>query len=169
MLSKRIPSTRLVPTFTNQGSSTSVSFTPHEWAVICKIDERRSIEALAGVLGMSAFEVSKLLYGLVTAGLVELKEDLSALETTRFSGMSAAELAESAKRIEDQARELLSSHGKLMEVEETSRRARSEMAAGRGVDAVVELIRSLEQLVSGALGPNQSRIFLERVHQLLGA
>ncbi|NJL26673.1 MAG: DUF4388 domain-containing protein [Thermoanaerobaculia bacterium] len=75
VLSKRIPSTRLVPVFTNQGSSTSVSFTPHEWAVICKIDERRSIEQLAAVLGMSAFEVCKLLYGLVTAGLIELREN----------------------------------------------------------------------------------------------
>ena len=47
VLSKRIPSTRLVPIFTNQSSSTSISFTPNEWAVICKIDERRSIDELA--------------------------------------------------------------------------------------------------------------------------
>ncbi|RMH19780.1 MAG: DUF4388 domain-containing protein [Acidobacteria bacterium] len=169
VLSKRIPSTRLIPIFTNQGSSTSVSFTPNEWAVICKIDERRSIEELAAVLGLSPFEVCKLLYGLVTAGLVELKENLGQLQVDRLQQMSAAELAAAAEQIEAQARDLLASHAKAPEVETTAQRVRTEMEAGRGADAIVDLIRSLEQVVSSALGPNQSRAFLERVNQLLAA
>jgi hypothetical protein len=169
VLSKRIPSTRLVPVFTNQGSSTSVSFTPHEWAVICKIDERRSIEELAQVLGMSAFEVCKLLYGLVTAGLVGLKESLGAEQTERLKQMSPAELSTVIQRIYAEAKGLLASHDKASEVEATARHTKSEMESGRGIDAVLDMIRSLEQVVSSALGPNQSRVFLERVNQLLGA
>src|SRR4029079_13986030 len=66
VLSKRIPSTRLVPVFTQKSSNTSVSFTPQEWALICKIDERRSIEEIAVGLGQSPFETCKILYGLIT-------------------------------------------------------------------------------------------------------
>ena len=167
VLSKRIPSTRLVPVFTNQSSSTSISFTPNEWAVICKIDERRTIEELAGVLGLSAFEVCKLLYGLVTASLIELKENLGPLQADRLQRMSPAELATVAERIHQQARELLANHEKLPELEATTRRTKTEMESGRGFDAVIDMIRSLEQVVSAALGPNQSRVFLERVNQQL--
>lgn len=167
VLSKRIPSTQMVPIFTNAGSSTSVSFTPHEWAVICKIDERRSIEDLASVLGLSAFEVCKLLYGLVTAGLVELKEGLGQLQTERLRQLGGSELSGIAQRVYEQARALLANHEKLPELEATTRKTKSEMEAGRGPDAVLDMIRSFEQLVSGALGPNQARVFLERVNQLL--
>jgi DNA-binding MarR family transcriptional regulator len=167
VLSKRIPSTHLIPVFTNQSSSTSISFTPQEWSVICKIDERRSIDEIAAALGLSAFEVCKLLYGLVTAGLVELKESLGQLQTERLKQMSASELALAAKGIFEQARALLANHDRLSEVEATTRRTQSEMESGRGFDAVLDMIRSIEQVVSSALGPNQSRVFLERVNQQL--
>ncbi len=169
VLSKRIPSTGLVPIFTNQSSSTSISFTPNEWAVICKIDERRSIEDLAAVLDISAFEVCKLLYGLVTANLVELKEPIGSLQTDRLQKMSPVELASIAQVIQEQARELLVNHEKLTELEATTHRTRIEMESGRGFDAVLDMIRSLEQVVSSALGPNQSRAFLERVNQQLSS
>lgn len=168
VLSKRIPSTRMVPMFTNQGSSTSVSFTPHEWVVIRKIDERRSIEELANVLGMSAFEVCKVLYGLVTAGLIELKEGGGQMDMGRLREMSATELADVIQKIHGEAETCLANQeSKKPELLATTRRAQTEMESGQGADAVVDYIRSCEQMVSSAEGPNQSRIFLERAHQLL--
>lgn len=168
VLSKRIPSTRLVPVFTNQSSSTSVSFTPQEWQVICKVDERRSIDELASVLGASAFEVCKLLYGLVTAGLVELREPLGQLQAERLRAMAPPELALAAKGIHEQAKALLAGNEKESELDAAASRAQSEMQSGRGFDAVLDMIRSLERILSAALGPNQSRVFLERVNQQLG-
>src|SRR3982750_1351095 len=112
VLSKRIPSTRLVPGFTNQGATTSVSLTPQEGSLICKIDERRSIEEVAIGLGMSPFEVCKLLYGLITSGLVTLHEDLSRLRTERLHTLSPEELAAVADTIHGQARDLLSGHSR---------------------------------------------------------
>ncbi len=168
VLSKRIPSTRVVPVFTSQGSGTSVSFTPREWSVICKIDERRTIEQLAGVLGMSAFDVCKLLYGLVTAGLVELQESSGAVQAGRLENLTTAELVTTAGKIYEQARTLLAANpDKLSEIEATSQRTQTEMESGRGTQAVLDLITSLEQVVSAALGPNQSRLFVDRVNQLL--
>ena len=169
VLSKRIPSTRLIPIFTNQSSSASISFTPQEWQVICKIDERRSIDELATVLGVSAFEVCKLLYGLVTAGLVELKEPLGQIPAERLKHMSSSELVLAAKGIYGHAHALLGDSDRLAELEATTRRTQSEMESGRGFDAVLDMIRSVEQVVSSARGPNSSRTFLERINQQLSS
>jgi len=146
ILSKRIPSTRLVPVFTHQATTTSVSLTPQEWALICKIDERRTIEEVAVGLGMSPFEVCKLLYGLITS--VEL-------------------LAAVAERIHGQARELLSGHSRQSDLDIPFRMSKAEMDAGRGVEAILDLVRAEEKVVSAALGPNQSKTFLSRVDQIL--
>ncbi len=45
--------------------------------------------------------------------------------------------------------------------------SKAEMDAGRGVEAVLDLVRAEEKVVSAALGPNQSKSFLDRVAQLL--
>lgn len=167
ILSKRIPSTRLVPVFTQHATTTSVSLTPQEWALICKIDERRSIEEVAVGLGMSPFEACKLLYGLITSGLVTLNEDLSRLRTERLHTLPAEELAAVADAIHGQARNLLSGHSRQNELDIPFRMSKAEMDAGRGVEAILDLVRAEEKVVSAALGPNQSKAFLSRVAQLL--
>lgn len=167
VLSKRIPSTSLVPVFTTQVATTSVSFTPGEWQLICKIDERRSIDEIAAGLGMSPFDACKLLYGLLTSGLVTLRETLGPAETDRLKKMTPAELETTAAGIHRQARELLGGHEKVADLDSVYRMSKAEMDHGREVDAVLDLIRSEEKVVSGALGPNQSKTFLERVGALL--
>ena len=167
ILSKRIPSTRLVPVFTQHATTTSVSLTPQEWALICKIDERRSIEEVAVGLGMSPFEACKLLYGLITSGLVSLNEDLSRLSTERLHTLPPEELAAVADAIHQQARSLLSGHPRQNELDIPFRMSRAEMDAGRGVEAILDLVRAEEKVVSAALGPNQSKAFLSRVAQIL--
>ena len=167
VLSKRIPSTRLVPVFTQQATRTSVSLTAQEWSLVCKIDERRSIEEIAIGLDMSPFEACKLLYGLITSGLVALKEDLSRLRTERLGKMSPEDLSRLAEAIHQQGRALLSGHAKQADLETPYRMSRAEMDAGRGPEAVLDLVRSEEKVVSAALGPNQSKVFLDRITQLL--
>jgi hypothetical protein len=168
VLSKRIPSTRLVPVFTNQATTTSVSLSPQEWTLVCKVDERRSIEEIAAGLGMSAFETCKLLYGLITSGLMTLKEDLGRLRTDRLKTMTTDQLSRVSETIHQEARNLLGGHDRSAELDSTIRLGKAEIEAGRGPDAVLDLVRSDEKLVSAALGPNQSKAFLERVADLLG-
>lgn len=169
VLSKRIPSTRLVPVFTQKSSNTSVSFTPQEWALVCKVDERRSIDEIAVGLGSSPFDTCKILYGLITSGLIELKENLGRLNTDRLHEMTPDELKEVAGRIHHQAKELLANHDNSPELDKVYRLSRAEFEAGRGVDAILDLIRSEEKTISGALGPNQAKTFLERIQKLLEA
>ena len=66
-----------------------------------------------------------------------------------------------------QAQQLLANHERVAELDTSFRFSRAELEAGRGTDAVLDLIRSQEKVVSAALGPNQSRSFLDRVSQLL--
>jgi hypothetical protein len=167
VLSKRIPSTRLVPVFTNHAATTSVSLTPQEWALICKIDERRSIEEVAVGLDMNPFETCKLLYGLITSGLVTLREDLGRLRTERLHRLDGEQLGQLAESIDQEARTLLSGHYRAAELDAPLRMSKAEMDGGRGVEAVLDLVRAEEKVVSAALGPNQSKAFLDRVAQLL--
>lgn len=169
VLSKKVPSTRLVPVFTDQANTTSVSLTPQEWALICKIDERRSIEEVAIALGTSPFEVCKLIYGLVTSGLLGLKENLEQLRTDRLRQMTAEQLREVVERIHEHAREMMAGHDREAELDGAHRLSRAELEGGRGSDAVLDLVRAEEKVVSAALGPNQAKLFLERVGQLLSA
>jgi len=167
VLSKKIPSTRLVPVFTTEVATTSVSFTPAEWQLICKIDERRSIEEVALGLDTSPFDVCKLLYGLITSGLVALRESLGAGETERLRQMTPEQLASTAEAVHGQAVGLLGDNPKVAELESVYRMTKAEIENGRQVDAVLDLIRSEEKVVSGALGPNQSKTFLDRVATVL--
>ncbi len=169
VLSKRVPSTQLVPVFSAQGSGTSVSFTPSEWTVICKIDERRTIDDLASVLSLSPFEVAKLLYGLITAGLVELREGLDALQLSRIAQLGRPDLERLTAFAADQARALLTDEGGRAEVEQTAEKALKELQRGRGADAVVDLLRNLERIVGAALGPDRGRELLDAVGRQLSA
>ena len=148
VLSKRIPSTRLVPVFTQKSSNTSVSFTPQEWALICKIDERRSIEEIAVGLGVSPFETCKILYGLITSGLVELKEDLSKLHTDRLQRMSVPDLSALADKIHQQARQLVSHPEKAHEL----MRGLDQKEALADLGSAMDYLRSLPEVGKSHIG-----------------
>ena len=141
--------------------------------MVCKIDERRSIEEIAIGLNSDAFEISKTLYGLVTSGLVSLKDDLSRLNTERLARLAPAELAQAADRVHRMTQQIVGSadpsEARAAEVETALRLFRAELDAGRGLDALLDLIRAHEKAVSSALGPHQSRSYLDRVAQLLGS
>ncbi|MCL4838843.1 MAG: DUF4388 domain-containing protein [Thermoanaerobaculia bacterium] len=168
VLSKKIPSTRLVPVFTLQGARTSVSFTPQEWSLVCRIDERRSIDEIAIGLSSSAFEVCKVLYGLVTSGLVTLREDLRRFQSEALQRRTAEELGRMADGVAQTAQQTLAGSDRQGELDAAIRLARAEMGAGRPVDALLDLVRAAEKLISATSGPNQARSFLDRVDQLVG-
>ena len=73
VLEKKVPSVNMVPVFADQVEDAGVSFTPREWRVVRKIDERRDIEAISAQLEQSTFDVAKVIYGLITAGIISLQ------------------------------------------------------------------------------------------------
>jgi uncharacterized protein DUF4388 len=165
VLSKRISSTRLVPVFTHQAKKSSVSLTPGEWGLISRIDERRSIEEIAIALGESPFEVCKLLYGLITSGLVTLEEGFARGLTERLGQLSVEEISGIIEQTYTLARQLWSGESATDGLDAAYRLARAELASGRRADAVLDLVRSAEKALLAAGGANN--VFLERVQALL--
>lgn len=162
ILSKKIESTRMVPVFAPQDRATSVSFTSAEWAVVSKVDERRTIEEIAAGMGQGAFEVCKVIYGLLGSGVLALREDLRRLPIDRMQRMSPDEQERLADQIHRLAQQLMSGQERTGQLEGSLRLARAEMESGRGTDGIVDLVRAHEKIISAALGPNQAKSFLDR-------
>ncbi len=75
ILSRKIPSVDMVPELsTREHRQEQITLNPQEWVLITKIDGVRTITGLARAIGVSPFDVAKVLYGLVTSELVVLRE-----------------------------------------------------------------------------------------------
>jgi hypothetical protein len=79
VLSKKIPSVELVPELqARENRHEQVTLNPQEWILLTRIDGHRSIAEIARLLGVSSFDVAKILYGMITAELVQLKKKADA-------------------------------------------------------------------------------------------
>jgi hypothetical protein len=73
---------------------------PNEWEVLGEIDATKDLRVIAGRLGRSEFEVGKIVYGLVTTGVVEVRDptsgatvqDAGAGEAARYVAQAHASL-----------------------------------------------------------------------------
>jgi tetratricopeptide (TPR) repeat protein len=75
-IADKVPSLSAVPELAPvDGDRASVlDLLPHEWEVLMMIDARRDLRGIAGSLGRSEFEIAKIAYGLVTTGVVALRQ-----------------------------------------------------------------------------------------------
>ncbi|MDX1501155.1 MAG: DUF4388 domain-containing protein [Thermoanaerobaculia bacterium] len=167
VLAKRVPSTALVPVYAETGGRSAISLSPEEWMVVRKIDERRSVEELANEIQMSPFETSKVLYGLITNGLVELQEKLRELPIERLRSMSAEELRAVAQQLQKEVGAYLAGHSRAEELRDVVAAAVARFQESATGEKMVELFRAAERAVSTALGPNQARSFLDKVTGLV--
>ncbi len=165
VLSKRVPSTRLVPVFTEDGGGATITLSPAEWSVIRKTDERRSIEDIAHAVGTSAFEAAKVVYGLITSGLLALAENLRAIPVDQLLEMEDADRRRLAERIRRETGSIVSSHKVPPEVEAALDRETANAVSEPGTDQLIDLIRTAEKAISFARGPNQARSFLDTLAQ----
>lgn len=75
LLSEQIPDTRLVPEFVAPEESQAgrqITLNTSEWMVLAKIDGKRSLKQIASESGMSEYHTCRLLYPLVSNGLIRL-------------------------------------------------------------------------------------------------
>src|SRR5438093_5570540 len=74
VLSKKIPSTDMVPEFVVQEHREGqINLNTSEWLILSKIDGHRSIKAIAAATKLTAFDAAKILYGLIATGLIRLR------------------------------------------------------------------------------------------------
>lgn len=71
VLSKRVPSLDHIPRFqVPEGKRGQINLNTQEWLVLSRINGEASISEIAAAVNMTAFDVAKLLYGLITMGLI---------------------------------------------------------------------------------------------------
>lgn len=75
-IAHHVPSLGMIPVFAPvaDGHEAQLDLLPHEWEVLTMIDGERDLHAIAAALGRSEFEIAKVAYGLVTTGVVELRQ-----------------------------------------------------------------------------------------------
>ncbi len=92
-IAHRVPSLSVVPRLadTRDEQGAQLDLLPHEWQVLAMIDAERDLRAIAAVLGISEFEVAKIVYGLVSTGVVEIRqpERASAMTTAAIEASDA--------------------------------------------------------------------------------
>ena len=67
-----------VPMLSSAGSSSAeMTLDQDQWALLCKVDGERTLGQLARDCGFTTFEAAEVVFGLVTAGLVEVEEPVA--------------------------------------------------------------------------------------------
>ena len=137
-IADKVPHTGVIPLLApaHDDHPSLLDLLPNEWEVLTIIDGARDLRAIAGVLGRSEFDIAKVAYGLVTTGVIALKNP---------EGVSPSDAAP----VEDAGPHIAASAAALAagRVEESLRLARSAIAADPGNAAArLAAARSLAKL-----------------------
>ncbi len=175
VLQRKIPNLDAVPYFLpRESGQDQITLSPQEWAVVTKIDGQLSIKELEAVTGLPAFDVCKVLYGLVTSGLIALRPAGEKGAQTAPTGVAASgppgpslrsllALAENVRRLADDSVGLAGS----VAVEKQYRIARTDIEAGKGMPAVRALVDRLARAISLLEGGDKAGEFLRKVGPLV--
>lgn len=183
VLSKKVPSTEMVPEFVVQDSREGqINLNTSEWLVLSKIDGQRSVKVLAGAAGLSVFDAAKLLYGLIATGLIRLKDagkgappgsarsaPRAATTTTTPLPVNAPlvspELLLKLNRVRDICNAMLGTVGESV-VNKHYQRARQELEKGTGAEAIDEAVQQIARAASILKGPSTTETLLEQLKSL---
>ena len=75
-IAHRVPHLGVIPALatTTAGHAPRLELLPNEWEVLAAIDGDSDLRGVAAALGRSDFEVAHIVYGLLTTGVIELRE-----------------------------------------------------------------------------------------------
>lgn len=164
VLSKKIPSVDHVPELlARENRHEQVTLNPQEWMLITKIDGQRSITEIGRSLNMSSFDVAKILYGMITGELVQLKKKIE-----HDPDHQNGELVDLAARIRAVAEEFIGDSAHKT-IEKHFLHALDGIMNGNGphaVDAMVQEFEKTASLLRGISVTEQLRTRIAEVRQL---
>jgi hypothetical protein len=164
VLSKKIPSVDHVPELlARENRHEQVTLNPQEWMLITRIDGNRSITEIGRTLNISSFEVAKILYGMITAELVQLKK-----KSRRDADEENGELVDLAARIKAIAEECIGDSAHKT-IERHFLHALDGIMNGHGpraVDTMVEEFEKAASLLRGVVVTEQLRSRIAEVRQV---
>jgi hypothetical protein len=169
VLSRKIPSLDLIPFFPpRERGLEQVTLSPHEWILVTRVDGKRSIEEIAAILQWSAFDVSKLLFGMITSGLVALRSPEDGKGESRLDGPpSPVTLLGLAEKIRTVAIEVVGPGGERT-IQKQYAGARTLIERGEGMAAIRSMVEQHSKAISLLKGADVAAMFDEQVRPLLG-
>jgi hypothetical protein len=93
VLARKIPGVDYVPVLKTRDVGEPVTLSPPEWNLIIRVDGRKTVEELARATSSNSFDTAKVLYGLVTADLVEMRSREAAAARPAAAAFTAAHAA----------------------------------------------------------------------------
>jgi hypothetical protein len=183
VLSKKIPSPELIPEFVVQDNREGqINLNTSEWLILSKIDGQRSIKAIAGAGGLSVFDASKILYGLVATGLIRLKDASAPPPPPRASAKPASppqgapaapppppspssDLLPRLNRVREVCGSLLGAVGESV-VNKHYLKAKADIERGSGAEAIEEAVNQIARAASILKGPATTEALLEQLKSL---
>jgi hypothetical protein len=91
VIRQRIGSVDAVPDFAPREDTAELALTPDEWSMLTRIDGRSSIAEIAEEAGYSEVDAGRIIYGLLTAGIVTLVEDERSTDEAGGAGAGGEE------------------------------------------------------------------------------
>lgn len=187
VLSKKIPSVEMIPEFVVQENREGqINLNTSEWLILSKIDGHRSVKAIGQASGLSVFDASKILYGLIATGLIRLRDRGTAPtvapppatrpRTGSFPAMPGGQAAPGAGAPPSPATELVARLNKVRDVcnhvlgavgesvvNKHYLKAKSELERGAGIEAIEEAINQIARATSILKGPSTTDALLEQL------
>jgi hypothetical protein len=79
-IKERIPSNDMIVRFVDrpQEKAANINMTADEWRIFARINGRSSINEIAEKIGLTSYQVSHIVFGFITAGLVEVQRPVAA-------------------------------------------------------------------------------------------
>ncbi|HEX8905468.1 MAG TPA: DUF4388 domain-containing protein [Longimicrobiaceae bacterium] len=149
-LESKVPHMGVVPALVSDtADGPALDLHPSEWEVLAEIDGQRTLKEISARIGRGEFEVAKIVYGLVTTGIVEVLEEradepaAAAMERPLRDALGEAKLALSDGHA-DRARRLLDelSHAHSDHPEVWLLLAQAQKKLGRWGEVVASLARA---------------------------
>jgi hypothetical protein len=186
VLVKKIPSVEMIPEFVVQETREGqINLNTSEWLILSKIDAHRSVKMIAQASGLSVFDASKILYGLIATGLIRLHDRVAAPaaaaspakpKTGTFPAVPAGQAAPAAPaastanpelmtrliKVRDVCNHVLGAVGESV-VNKHYVKAKSELERGAGFEAIEEAINQIARATSILKGPSTTDALLEQL------
>ncbi|MCI0412435.1 DUF4388 domain-containing protein [bacterium] len=173
VLSRKIPNLEMIPEFIvdQESDRGQIQLNTHEWLILSKITGKSDIRSIAKASNLPVFDICKVLYGLVTHGLVALKEAPepssvpAAPVSTSSSGVSKENLLSLLEKIKNICNNTLGKQAEAV-VDKQYQKAKSDIEHGAGMGAIQEAVTQIAKASQILKGPITTEVLLDQLKTL---
>jgi Domain of unknown function (DUF4388) len=181
VLSRKIPSLELIPEFILEQSQDrgQIQLSTSEWVILTRINGKNDIRAISRLCNIPVFEVCKILYGLVTHSLINLKTAPGAARQSVAPPAISQEPTDASDNLNANKESLLlllekiktictATLGKQGEsvIDKQYQKARADIERGNGMGAIQEAVTQIAKASSILKGPSTTETLLDQLKTL---